>query len=229
MDLQFPHHENEIAQSEGASGGPFVNYWMHNGFLNVDDEKMSKSLGNFFTIRDVLKKFDGETIRFFMLRTHYRSPFNFSDAQPRRRDAARCAASTPRSDAVAVDAGDGAGRLERAARAPRFRDGDERRLQHADRGRRPVRAGRRGEPHASRPTRPLLQGARRARSACCSRRRARSCRPAPALDEDGIADPHRGAARGQGARRLRPRRCDPRGAGRRRASCSRTARKAPPG
>jgi cysteinyl-tRNA synthetase len=80
MDLQFPHHENEIAQSEGASGRPFVRYWLHNGFLNVDNEKMSKSLGNFFTIRDVLGRYDGETVRFFMLRTHYRSPFNFSDA-----------------------------------------------------------------------------------------------------------------------------------------------------
>lgn len=80
MDLQFPHHENEIAQSEGALGHPFVNVWVHNGFLNVDNEKMSKSLGNFFTIRDVLKRYDGETLRFFMLRTHYRSPFNFSDA-----------------------------------------------------------------------------------------------------------------------------------------------------
>ncbi|MFM2449394.1 MAG: hypothetical protein RIS44_1844 [Pseudomonadota bacterium] len=80
LDLQFPHHENEIAQSEGASGKPYVNYWMHNGFLNVDNEKMSKSLGNFFTIREVLQRYDGETIRFLMLRTHYRSPFNFSDA-----------------------------------------------------------------------------------------------------------------------------------------------------
>ena len=79
MDLQFPHHENEIAQSVGAHGGRFVNYWLHNGFLNVDNEKMSKSLGNFFTIRDVLARYDGETLRFFMLRTHYRSPFNFSD------------------------------------------------------------------------------------------------------------------------------------------------------
>ncbi|MFZ2651739.1 MAG: cysteine--tRNA ligase [Burkholderiaceae bacterium] len=79
MDLQFPHHENEIAQSEGATPGPFVNYWVHNGFLNVDNEKMSKSLGNFFTIRDVLKRYDGETVRFFMVRTHYRSPVNFSD------------------------------------------------------------------------------------------------------------------------------------------------------
>jgi cysteinyl-tRNA synthetase len=80
MDLQFPHHENEIAQSEGASGKPFVRVWAHNGFLNVDNEKMSKSLGNFFTLRDVLKSYDGETLRFFLLRTHYRSPFNFSDA-----------------------------------------------------------------------------------------------------------------------------------------------------
>jgi cysteinyl-tRNA synthetase len=79
QDLTFPHHENEIAQSEGAYGQPFVNYWLHNGFLNVDNEKMSKSLGNFFTIEAVLKKFDGEVIRFFMLRTHYRSPFNFAD------------------------------------------------------------------------------------------------------------------------------------------------------
>ncbi|MDL5033767.1 cysteine--tRNA ligase [Pelomonas sp. APW6] len=80
LDLQFPHHENEIAQSEGALGKPFVRTWMHNGFLNVDNEKMSKSLGNFFTIQDVLKSYDGETVRFFMLRTHYRSPINYSDA-----------------------------------------------------------------------------------------------------------------------------------------------------
>jgi cysteinyl-tRNA synthetase len=79
-DLQFPHHENEIAQSEGANGKPLANYWLHNGFLNVDGEKMSKSLGNFFTIRDVLKSYDGETIRYFMVRVHYRRPFNFSDA-----------------------------------------------------------------------------------------------------------------------------------------------------
>ena len=78
-DLQFPHHENEIAQSEGAHGQPLAKYWLHNGFVNVDNEKMSKSLGNFFTIRDVLQKFDGETIRFFVARTHYRSPLNYSD------------------------------------------------------------------------------------------------------------------------------------------------------
>lgn len=88
-DLQFPHHENEIAQSEGALYGkdhqasdePFVNYWMHNGHIRVNEEKMSKSLGNFFLIRDVLKNFDPEVLRFFMLRAHYRSPINYSDAQ----------------------------------------------------------------------------------------------------------------------------------------------------
>ena len=79
QDLQFPHHENEIAQSEGAHGDTFVNYWMHNGFVRVDDEKMSKSLGNFFTIREVLKKYDAEVVRFFILRAHYRSPLNYSD------------------------------------------------------------------------------------------------------------------------------------------------------
>lgn len=80
QDLQFPHHENEIAQSEGAHGHAFVNYWMHNGFVRVADEKMSKSLGNFFTIRDVLKSFDAEVVRFFILRAHYRSPLNYSEA-----------------------------------------------------------------------------------------------------------------------------------------------------
>jgi cysteinyl-tRNA synthetase len=79
QDLQFPHHENEIAQSEGAHGHGFVNYWMHNGFVRVDNEKMSKSLGNFFTIRDVLKKYDPEVVRFFILRAHYRSPLNYAD------------------------------------------------------------------------------------------------------------------------------------------------------
>ena len=80
QDLQFPHHENEIAQSEGAHDCQFVNYWMHNGFVRVDDEKMSKSLGNFFSIREVLKKYDAEVVRFFILRAHYRSPLNYSDA-----------------------------------------------------------------------------------------------------------------------------------------------------
>ncbi len=79
-DLQFPHHENEIAQSEGATGQPLARFWMHNGFVRVDNEKMSKSLGNFFTIREVLQKYDAETVRFFILRAHYRSPLNYSDA-----------------------------------------------------------------------------------------------------------------------------------------------------
>ena len=79
QDLQFPHHENEIAQSEGAHDHPFVNYWMHNGFVRVDNEKMSKSLGNFFTVREILEKFAPEVVRFFILRAHYRSPLNYSD------------------------------------------------------------------------------------------------------------------------------------------------------
>lgn len=79
MDLQFPHHENEIAQSEGACGCKFVNYWLHNGFVRVDNEKMSKSLGNFFTIRDVMGRYDAEVIRYFILTSHYRSPLNYSD------------------------------------------------------------------------------------------------------------------------------------------------------
>ena len=82
-DLIFPHHENEIAQSEAFTGKPFVRYWVHNGFITVDKEKMSKSLGNFFTIKEILNKFDAEVIRFFLLSTHYRSPIEFSDEQLR--------------------------------------------------------------------------------------------------------------------------------------------------
>ena len=79
MDLQFPHHENEIAQSEGATGEQFVNVWMHNGFVRINEEKMSKSLGNFFTVREVLKQYRPEIVRFFILTSHYRSPLNYSD------------------------------------------------------------------------------------------------------------------------------------------------------
>jgi len=79
QDLQFPHHENEIAQSEAATGEKFVNYWMHNGFVRIDDEKMSKSLGNFFTIREVLKQYRAEEVRYFILASHYRSPLNYAD------------------------------------------------------------------------------------------------------------------------------------------------------
>ena len=81
MDLQFPHHENEIAQSEGATGEHFVNVWMHNGFVRIDDEKMSKSLGNFFTVREILEQYRPEVIRYFVLNSHYRSPLNYSDVQ----------------------------------------------------------------------------------------------------------------------------------------------------
>ena len=79
QDLIFPHHENELAQSEGAHGHTFVNYWVHNGFVRVDNEKMSKSLGNFFTVREVLAKYDPEVVRLFIVRAHYRSPLNYSD------------------------------------------------------------------------------------------------------------------------------------------------------
>ena len=80
-DLLFPHHENEIAQSEGATGKKYVNYWMHNGFINIDNQKMSKSLNNFFTVRDIAKEYDLEAVRLFMLSAHYRSPINFSREQ----------------------------------------------------------------------------------------------------------------------------------------------------
>jgi len=105
QDLQFPHHENEIAQSEGAHKCQFVNYWMHNGFVRVDDEKMSKSLGNFFSIREVLKKYDAEVVRFFILRAHYRSPLNYSDAHL---DDARQALSRLYTALKAVEAADAA-------------------------------------------------------------------------------------------------------------------------
>ncbi len=86
-DLIFPHHENEIAQSEAFTGKPFVRYWVHNGFITVDKEKMSKSLGNFFTIQEILNKFDAEAVRFFLLSTHYRSPIEFSDEQLKEAEA----------------------------------------------------------------------------------------------------------------------------------------------
>ena len=87
MDLQFPHHENEIAQSEAATGARFVNVWMHNGFVRIDEEKMSKSLGNFFTLRSVLARYPAETVRWFMLSSHYRSPLNYSEDHLRQADA----------------------------------------------------------------------------------------------------------------------------------------------
>ena len=119
-DLQFPHHENEIAQSEGAFGAPMVNYWIHNGFVRVDNEKMSKSLGNFFTIREVLAKFDAEVVRFFILRAHYRSPLNYSDVHI---DDARAALTRLYTALGDVDLGDAAVQVDwDQPNARRFRD-----------------------------------------------------------------------------------------------------------
>jgi cysteinyl-tRNA synthetase len=118
-DLQFPHHENEIAQSEGAFGAPMVNYWIHNGFVRVDNEKMSKSLGNFFTIRDVLKKYDAEVVRFFILRAHYRSPLNYSDAHL---DDAKTALARLYTALAEVDAGSAVKVDWDEAHAVRFRE-----------------------------------------------------------------------------------------------------------
>ncbi|WP_372696480.1 cysteine--tRNA ligase [Immundisolibacter sp.] len=113
-DLIFPHHENEIAQSEAATGEPYVNVWMHNGFVRIDDEKMSKSLGNFFTIRDVLARYQPEVLRFFLLASHYRSALNYSDAalDAAREALARCYRALDRAGA-ATDAAPDVGYLAR--------------------------------------------------------------------------------------------------------------------
>ena len=119
QDLQFPHHENEIAQSEGAFQEKFVNYWMHNGFIRVDNEKMSKSLGNFFTVQEVLAKYDPEVVRFFIARAHYRSPINYSDQnlEDAKHSLARLYTALKGHDAAAgaVDWGDSHARRFRAA------------------------------------------------------------------------------------------------------------------
>ena len=104
MDLKFPHHENEIAQSEGATGHKFVNYWIHNGFVQVDEEKMSKSLGNFFTVREVLARYQPEVIRFFILGSHYRSPLNYTEENL---DKARSALTRLYTALRGIDAGQG--------------------------------------------------------------------------------------------------------------------------
>jgi len=109
LDLQFPHHENEIAQSEAATGEKFVNVWMHNGFVRVDEEKMSKSLGNFFTIREVLAKYDPEVVRFFILNSHYRSPLNYSD---KHLDEAKAALTTLYTALRGLELAEGAGATE---------------------------------------------------------------------------------------------------------------------
>ncbi|MCW5604567.1 MAG: cysteine--tRNA ligase [Burkholderiales bacterium] len=120
QDLQFPHHENEIAQSEGAHQCAFVNYWMHNGFVRVDDEKMSKSLGNFFTVREILAKYDPEVVRFFIVRAHYRSPLNYSD---RHLDDARQALTRLYTALKGLAVDEDKGRVDWAEpRAVRFRE-----------------------------------------------------------------------------------------------------------
>jgi cysteinyl-tRNA synthetase len=140
-DLQFPHHENEIAQSEGATGKPLARFWVHNGFVRVDNEKMSKSLGNFFTIRDVLKQYDAETVRFFIVRAHYRSAAQLQRCAPGRR------APGAQAPVHGAEPGGASQRGHRLGRAPcrtlQGRHG--RRLWHA-RGRgRAVRSGQRSQ------------------------------------------------------------------------------------
>jgi cysteinyl-tRNA synthetase len=140
-DLQFPHHENEIAQSEGANGKPLARFWVHNGFVRVDNEKMSKSLGNFFTIREVLTQYDAETIRFFLVRTHYRSALNYSDAHlDDARNALKrlyTALAGVTADAVAID-------WNHPLRRP-LQGGHGRGLRHARGGGRAVRPGWRSQ------------------------------------------------------------------------------------
>lgn len=120
QDLQFPHHENEIAQSEGAHDHPFVNYWMHNGFVRVNDEKMSKSLGNFFTVREILARYQPEVVRFFILRAHYRSPLNYSD---QHLDDAKRALDRLYTALKGTEAGDAAAPIDwQAPHARRFRE-----------------------------------------------------------------------------------------------------------
>jgi cysteinyl-tRNA synthetase len=108
MDLQFPHHENEIAQSEGATGETFVNVWMHNGFVRVNEEKMSKSLGNFFTVREILARYRPEVVRFFILNSHYRSPLNYCDENLDEANAALTRLYTALRGTASAVANDGA-------------------------------------------------------------------------------------------------------------------------
>ncbi|MGI6005609.1 MAG: cysteine--tRNA ligase [Christensenellales bacterium] len=123
QDLLFPHHENEVAQSEGLTGKPFARYWMHNGYINVDNRKMSKSLGNFFTVRDITGKYDPETVRLFMLSAHYRSPISFSEDVIEQNDAALKRLYNSRSDLehLLSHCGDGAADEAIAAELENYR------------------------------------------------------------------------------------------------------------
>ncbi len=149
-DLIFPHHENEIAQSEAATGKPFVNYWLHNGFVNVNQEKMSKSLGNFFTIRDILKSYDPEVVRFFILTAHYRSPIDFSDQNLKDAKAGLSRFYEALQAAAEATEGcpgaEGGGSEEATALEERFPRSHGRRLQYRPGHRPPLRRGADHEP-----------------------------------------------------------------------------------
>ena len=237
-DLVFPHHENEIAQTEAVTGRPFVRIWMHNGFVNVNHEKMSKSLGNFFTIRDVLKKFDAEALRFFLLGTHYRSPIDFSDQQ--LEDATRTLDRIYRlieeAGTLAAAAADGPRDGEAAAAVARPRRalprGDGRRFQHRRRDRRGLQGGARrlrgarprGRPGPRDPRGVRGRGAPDRRRARALHERAGGLVRPPALARAGRPRGRRRRVLGRGQdRRARGR---PRGAGLRgrrpgpRGSCS---------
>jgi cysteinyl-tRNA synthetase len=138
-DLQFPHHENEIAQSEGATGEPFVNVWMHNGFVRVNEEKMSKSLGNFFTVREILQRFRPEEVRYFILTSQYRSPLNYDDEHLENARAALTRLYTALRGLPDVEPFG----VRVLCRAFSCRDG--RRLQYARGARGPVRSGPRDQ------------------------------------------------------------------------------------
>jgi len=182
QDLQFPHHENEIAQSEGAHGCTFVNYWLHNGFVRVDNEKMSKSLGNFFTIREVLGQYDAEVVRFFILRAHYRSPLNYSDAHL---DDAKGALS-PALHRAQRRADHGARTRLESARGAALQGGDGRRLQYPGGDCGAVRPRERGQPRRRRRRADAAQPRRRARPAAARGERFSAGGAAGGLSETEI-------------------------------------------
>ncbi len=164
-DLVFPHHENEIAQSEGAFGEPFADIWMHCGALRVGEDKMSKSLGNFWTIRDALAKYDGEVLRFFLVRSQYRSQVSFSEEQVGEARVGLMRLYTALRDTPPADGEVDWNEAERAA----LRSRDGRRLQHRRGDRRAVRAGQRGQSHEVGRAGAAAQGARRRARAAAAR------------------------------------------------------------
>ncbi len=240
MDLKFPHHENEIAQSCAACDAPFAKLWMHNGFVRVDDEKMSKSLGNFFTVRDVLPRLRPEVLRAFLLSSHYRAPVNYTDENLLQADAALQRLYLALRDvepAPRFEPGDGLAGLRR---------GDGRRLQHAGRDCRPAVGGARAECREIRRRRGAGLGARRGDQATRRGHRAAGA-PGGGMARLAVHARGRGGIRRRHARRPRnrpPDRRAPRSAPRAQlcrirphprralpppASCSRTVPPAPPG